>query len=211
MLLGGKADVHLGGDTDSVNSATRPGYTSGYHPADVVAGGGGIRAALRHRDFRLLLAGQAVSGTGDWLYNVALVVYVLDLTGSGTWVAATSLVRFLPYVLFGTFGGVIADRYDRRRVMVVADLARAGVMTGLTVVAASKGPAFAAVLLAGCSTVFSSAYLPAVRAATPTLVTEDDLAAANTLTSTVDNVALALGPAIGGSSWCSARRRRRSR
>ena len=52
--------------------------------------------------------------------------------------AATSLVRFLPYVLFGTFGGVIADRYDRRRVMIVADLARAGVMAVLTVVAASR-------------------------------------------------------------------------
>ena len=66
---------------------------------------GGMRGALRHRDFRLLLGGQAISATGDWLYNVSLVVYVLDQTGSGAWVAATSLVRFLPYVLFGTFGG----------------------------------------------------------------------------------------------------------
>lgn len=117
---------------------------------------GGIRGALAHRDFRLLLGGQAVSATGDWLYNVALVVYVLDQTGSGTWVAATSLVRFLPYVLFGTFGGVIADRYDRRRVMIVADVARAVVMTALTLVAGAegKGPALAAITLAGASTVF---------------------------------------------------------
>ena len=158
----------------------------------------GIRGALRHRDFRLLLGGQAISSTGDWLYNVSLVVYVLDQTGSGAWVAATSLVRFLPYVLFGTFGGVIADRYDRRRVMIVTDLARTGVMLALTLVAAADGPAIAAVALAGVSTVFSSAYLPAVRAATPTLVGEDDLAGANTLVSTIDNVALALGPAIGG-------------
>ncbi len=159
---------------------------------------GGMRGALGHRDFRLLLGGQAISSTGDWLYNVSLVVYVLDQTGSGAWVAATSLVRFLPYVLFGTFGGVIADRYDRRRVMIVTDLARTGVMLALTLVAAADGPAFVAVALAGVSTVFSSAYLPAVRAATPTLVGEDDLAGANTLVSTIDNVALALGPAIGG-------------
>jgi predicted MFS family arabinose efflux permease len=158
----------------------------------------GIRAALRHHDFRLLLGGQAISATGDWLYNVSLVVYVFDQTGSPAWVAATSLVRFVPYVLFGTFGGVIADRYDRRKVMIVADLARTGVMLALTAVAAADGPAIAAIALAGCSTVFSSAYLPSVRAATPTLVGEDDLAGANTLVSTVDNIALALGPAIGG-------------
>jgi hypothetical protein len=49
---------------------------------------GAIRAALGHRDFRLLLGGQAISNTGDWLYNVSLIVYVLDVTHSGTWVAA---------------------------------------------------------------------------------------------------------------------------
>lgn len=159
---------------------------------------GAIRAALAHRDFRLLLGGQALSNTGNWLYSVSLVVYVLEVTGSGTWVAATSIVRFLPIVLFGTFGGVIADRYDRRTVMIVGDLARAGVMTALTFVAAARGPAVVAIGLAGASNVFSSAYLPAVRAATPTLVGEDDLAAANTLVSTIESVALALGPAIGG-------------
>jgi predicted MFS family arabinose efflux permease len=159
---------------------------------------GGIRAALRIRDFRLLLGGQIVSGTGDWLYNIALVVFVLDATGSGAWVAAASLVRFLPYVLFGTFGGMIADRYDRKRVMILADLARAVVMTALTIVAATEGSPLAAIALAGLSTVFSTAHYPAVQASTPVVVGEDDLAAANTLVSTVDNVALALGPAIGG-------------
>jgi predicted MFS family arabinose efflux permease len=159
---------------------------------------GGIRGALGHRDFRLLLGGQAISNTGDWLYNVSLVVYVLDVTGSGAWVAATNLVRFLPYLLFGTFGGVIADRYDRKKVMIAADLARGIVMVGLTLVAASRGSAVAAIALATASTTFSSAYLPSIHAATPSLVGEDDLAAANTLTSTIENVALALGPAIGG-------------
>jgi predicted MFS family arabinose efflux permease len=159
---------------------------------------GGIRGALAHRDFRLLLGGQAISNTGDWLYNVALVVYVLEVTGSGAWVAATNVVRFLPYVLFGTLGGVIADRYDRKKVMIVADLARAGIMSGLTLVAASDGSAVWAIALATASTTFSSAYLPSIRAATPTLVGEDDLAAANTLTSTIENAALALGPAVGG-------------
>jgi predicted MFS family arabinose efflux permease len=159
---------------------------------------GAMRAALAHRDFRLLLGGQAISNTGDWLYNISLIVYVLHVTHSGAWVAAASLARLLPYTLFGTFGGVIADRYDRKKVMIGADLARAAIMAGLATVAAAQGAAIAVIALAAASTIFSSAYLPAARAATPSLVGEDDLAAANSLVSTIENVALGLGPAIGG-------------
>ena len=65
--------------------------------------------ALRHRDFRLLVAGMVISQTGDWLYNVALLIFVLDRTHSGAWVAAAGIVRLVPYVVFGTFGGVIAE------------------------------------------------------------------------------------------------------
>lgn len=52
--------------------------------------------SLRHRDFRLLLTSLAVSATGDWLYAVALIVYVLDRTGSSTWVAASTAACLLP-------------------------------------------------------------------------------------------------------------------
>ena len=159
---------------------------------------GRLREVLRHRDFRLLLSGYAISATGDWLYSVALIVYVFEITGSPGWVAITSIVRFAPVIVLGTFGGVIADRYDRKRVMIVADLARFVVMVILTVVAAARGPAWAAALCAAASVVFASAYQPSVSAVTPTLVGEEDLAAANTLSSVVENLALAVGPAIGG-------------
>ena len=159
---------------------------------------GKLRDVLRHRDFRLLLSGYAISATGDWLYSVALIVYVFEITGSPGWVAITSIVRFAPVIFLGTFGGVIADRYDRKRVMIVADLARFVVMVILTMVAAARGPAWAAALCAAASVVFASAYQPSVSAVTPTLVGEEDLAAANTLSSIVENLALAVGPAIGG-------------
>jgi MFS family permease len=159
---------------------------------------GAMRAALRHRDFRFLIAGQAVSGTGDWLYNVALIVYILSVTHSAAWVAAASIARLLPYSLFGTFGGDIADRYDRKKVMIAADVARGVVMAGLTVVAGVRGPAIAAMLLATASTIFSAAYSPCVSASTPLLVGEDDLTAANAIIAAVENVTLALGPMVGG-------------
>ena len=88
-------------------------------------GSGGFRDALRHRQFRLLLASYGVSWTGDWCYSVALTIWVVQRTGSGTWVAALLVIRILPYVLFGALGGVIADRLDRRRLMVGLDVARA--------------------------------------------------------------------------------------
>ena len=76
---------------------------------------------MRHRDYRFLVAASSISQTGDWLYNVALLVWVYDATGSAGWVAFVTVARLVPYVVVGPFGGVIADRYDRRTVLIVSD------------------------------------------------------------------------------------------
>jgi predicted MFS family arabinose efflux permease len=157
-----------------------------------------MRAPFRHRDFRLLAAGLAISQTGDWLYNVALLVLVLRSTGSATWVAAAGIVRLLPYVLFGTLGGVVADRYPRRQVMIVSDVLRSAVMVCLAVVDLTSGSAAFAIALAGLSTTFAVAYVPAEAASLQRIVDEDELAAANSVTSTITNACIALGPAVGG-------------
>ena len=158
----------------------------------------GMRAPLRHRDFRYLATGLAISQTGDWLYNVALLILVLNATGSATWVAAAGIVRLLPYVLFGSLGGVVADRYPRKTVMIVSDLARAVIMVGLGLVALTSAPPLLAIILAGASTTFAVAYGPSVSAGLPLLVDEDELSAANSITTTISSVCIALGPAVGG-------------
>jgi predicted MFS family arabinose efflux permease len=157
-----------------------------------------MRAPLRHRDFRYLATGLAISQTGDWLYNVALLILVLNATGSATWVAAAGIVRLLPFVLFGSLGGVIADRYPRKTVMIVSDLARALLMAGLGLVALSSAPPLIAIVLAGVSTTFAVAYGPATAAGLPLLVDEDELSAANSITTTISSVCIAVGPAVGG-------------
>jgi MFS family permease len=158
---------------------------------------GTFRAALTHRDFRRLFVASAISQTGDWLYNVALLVYVYDATRSTTWVAAVSALRLLPFVLFSPLGGLIADAWPRRTVLVIADLLRAGIMGVLALATAGdSGPAVVA-LLAFLSTTFSSVYMPAVVGLVPDVVGESDLAAANGLTSLVENLATLVGPAIG--------------
>ena len=159
---------------------------------------GVVRAAFASRDFRYLAASLTVSQVGDWLYGVALVVYVFDQTGSPAWVAASAILRLAPYVLFGAVGGAIADRYDRRAVMIATDLARAACMAGLAAVVLAEAPVWLALALAFASATAGTPARPAQGAITPALVPERDLAAANAVVSTLEHTALVLGPAIGG-------------
>lgn len=157
----------------------------------------GLRAALHHRDYRLLVAASSISQTGDWLYNVALLVWVYDATHSGTWVAVVTVARLVPYVVFGPLGGIVADTYDRRTVMIVSDLLRAALMILLAVFTDLHGPVALVAAIACISTAAGTAYRPAVVAMLPEMVGERDLAAANALESVVENLAVVVGPAIG--------------
>jgi len=162
------------------------------------ARGGTFRAALSHRDYRLLLGGLAVSDSGNWLYAAASIIYILDVTGSTALVALSGVVRLLPFVVFEPLGGAIADRYDRRKVMIASDLIRAGLMLVLTFVAMSESTSavYALIAITFVSNTVSTPYYPAVTAITPSIVPEDDLAAANALSGTIDNFAIAFGPAL---------------
>ena len=157
-----------------------------------------FRSALSHRDYRLLLSSLAVSETGSWLYAAATIIYILDATGSAAWVGVAAVVRLSPYVLFEPLGGAIADRYDRRKVMIAADLIRVGIMCVMAVIATSTSTAavIAVIALTFVNNTFTAPYFPAVTALTPSIVPERDLSAANALIGTVDNFALAFGPAL---------------
>lgn len=89
---------------------------------------GGTRPARSLRDYRLLLGAFVVSTAGDWLYKLALPLLVLRLTSSALQTAVVYTLEYLPYLLFALIGGVLADRYDRRRLLVGADLAAASVV-----------------------------------------------------------------------------------
>jgi MFS family permease len=157
----------------------------------------GYRHALAQRDLRLLFAGLVTSATGSWAYNVALLGFVYARTHSLTWVGAAGLVRFVPSLIFSTYGGVIAERTERVRLMVSADLLCAFWQAALAVVAAESGPVALSLVLAGLTSVTNVVYNPAVAATIPTVVNEDDLVAANALNGTIDNLVVIAGPAVG--------------
>jgi MFS family permease len=159
---------------------------------------GTIRAALRYPDFRWLVSGLAVSQIGDWLYNLALVVLVYDRTHSALWAGVTTGARVVPVVVLGPLGGVLADRFDRRRIMVACDLARVGLMVLLAAVAAFRLPVVLAPVIAAAATAAAAPYLPCVAALTPRVVQDADLPGANAARSAVTGAGIVLGPALGG-------------
>lgn len=159
---------------------------------------GTIRAALRYPAFRYLLSALAVSQVGDWLYNLALVVLVYDRTHSALWAGATTAAWVVPVVVLGPLGGVLADRFDRRRVMIACDLARMGLMFVLAAVAAAGLPIVLAPMIAAAATTAAAPYMPCVAAVTPGLVDDADLPGANAVRSATGGASIILGPALGG-------------
>ncbi len=162
------------------------------------AGGPGLLAGLRHRDFRYFMAAFTTSSTGTWAYNVALAVWLLQETGSAGWVAASTVCRFVPALLFSAYAGVVAERFERVRLMVTLDLLLCGVMVAMAVEMFLGAPPELVVLTAAVSSTLGMAYEPASVAMTPELVDERTLGSANALRNTVDNVCVVAGPGLGG-------------
>src|SRR4051812_2712739 len=153
--------------------------------------------ALRRRNLRRLFAGLVVSQAGDWLYNLALLAFVYERTGSTTWVGVTTAARILPEVVLGPIGGVLADRHDRRVVMVCADVLRAVSMAALALLALTGGPVVLAPVLAALCTAAGAAYPQCVVAVLPRLVDEADLPAANAARVGITGLCVVAGPLIG--------------
>jgi len=145
-------------------------------------------------EFRWLFLATLGSSLGTLLATVALVIDIKDRTNSGPWVGALMFVEFLPAVAVGLFFGPYLDRLPRRGVMVVSDLVRCGVFCTLPF-AGSAGTIVALAAIAGFTTGF---FRPAVYAGLPNLVSEGDLARANSLIQTSENVSWTLAPVLGG-------------
>jgi MFS family permease len=156
-----------------------------------------MHIARRYPRFGRLLAALAASQLGDWLYNLALLAYVQERTHSTVWLGATTAARIGPMVVGGPIGGLIADRFDRRRLMFASDVIRAGIMGALVLVVLAGLPVALVPILAAAATLAGIAYPPSVAAVTPRLVDGDDLAAANGARGTIAPACVALGPALG--------------
>jgi len=155
------------------------------------------RDVLAIPDARALIGASAASQIGNWLYNAALLGYVYSATHSAGWVGAATVCRLLPYVLLGSFGGAIADRYRRRTVLLAGNALRMLLMAAIAVTVASAGPVVLVIALTALASAAGCAEKPATMALLPRLVGEVRLGPANALLHTVQDLGVVIGPAIG--------------
>ena len=156
--------------------------------------------SLRNRNYRLFATGQVVSNSGTWMQRVAQDWLILNLThGSGTALGITTGLQFLPLLLFGLYGGVLADRFPKRRVLMITQ-AVMGALALLLGVLALTGTAqvwhvYALAFLLGVATVVDN---PTRQTFAVEMVGPNDLSNAIALNSAIFNTARIVGPAIAG-------------
>jgi MFS family permease len=153
---------------------------------------------LRHnRDYRFLWLGSLVSQLGDWFNLIASASLVAQLTGTGTAISYLFLARFLPLFLFSPLAGVLADRFDRRHVMVASDLLRAATVTGFLLVQRPE-QIWLLYLLTTFQFAMSAVFTPARSAVLANVVRPKELVPANALDSLTWSTMLAFGALLGG-------------
>ncbi|MEO6577413.1 MAG: MFS transporter [Candidatus Limnocylindria bacterium] len=145
-----------------------------------------------------LLAGEFISGIGDWLYLVAVLVVVYSESNSPVLLGVVGAARILPYILLSVPAGIVADRFDRRMVLLVTDVARGILMLVLVAAVVLDAPTLLIIAVSILAACFSTFFGPAIASLLPTLVDESDLGPANSAWATLDNVAFIVGPALAG-------------
>ena len=161
---------------------------------------GTVRAALAHRDFRRMWTGSFASNIGTWMQTLVLGAFAYNLTGSSTFVGLLTFAQLGPLLALSLFGGLIADKLDRRKLLICLQLEQALFSLVLAAVVSwvavpSQLALFGCVLAIGIGNALN---MPVWSAVLPSLVGRQDLPGAISLNSTQVNLSRVIGPAIAG-------------
>ncbi|MFQ5583220.1 MAG: MFS transporter [Calditrichia bacterium] len=158
-----------------------------------------FRRIFINRNLFFLWAGQVVSQTGDSIYEIGLLWIMLELTGSNAATGLVAMAGYLPTLLFGLYAGALADRFNRRRLMMFADMVRVAMVFLIPLLYFTGGLTG---LLLGIFTfliaIFNSLFLPARDSLVPRITGGQQLRQANSLIQTSWQFSLLLGPALAG-------------
>jgi MFS family permease len=153
----------------------------------------------RHRNYRLFFIGQLVSVCGTWMQNIALAWLVIELTTSPLAVGVLAFFRFVPFTVFGLFAGVVADRFDNRRLVMATQSVSMALSAVLAVLAltgsATLWLAYVLAVLTGTALVFDA---PGRHALTFQMVGREELPNAVALNASLMNASRVVGPALAG-------------
>ena len=156
-----------------------------------------ISLVRRNRNFRYLWFGQIVSLLGDWFNLIASASLVAALTQSGVAIGGLFVVRMLAPFVISPFAGVAADRYNRKRLLILTDLGRAVTLVGFLLVREPE-QVWLLYALTAVQLALSGIFFPTRNAILPDIVSPRGLGVANALTSATWSVMLAVGAALGG-------------
>ena len=181
-------DFHLHRPTDStkLREQRRPGFKDTF-------------SALRVRNFRLLVSGLLVSSTGGWIQRIAQDWLVLTLTGSATAVGITTALQFLPTLVLGLYGGVIADRFPKRKILLVTQITM-GTCAGILALTAFTGSVqvwhvYTMAFVLGLATAVDN---PTRQSFVTELVPRETVRNAISMVSSTFQLGSLIGPALGG-------------
>ena len=156
-----------------------------------------LRLIRTNANFRRLWLAQLVSEIGDWFYSLAIYDLLLETTHSGKAVSYAIIIQTLPWFFMTPLAGHLVDRFSRRLLMILADIARGFVVLGLLRARSISDVGLVYALL-GLEVIFSSFFEPARNAILPNLVAAEETLPANALSSATWSFALASGAALGG-------------
>jgi predicted MFS family arabinose efflux permease len=156
-------------------------------------------ALARNRDFRIFMSAETVAAIGDAVIVTALPLIVLDLTGSGLALGILGALQVLPDLIVGVFAGVVADRADRRRLMIGANLGRAALASLIPISIATNGPTLLIVMLVAAPiSTLRTFFLASHAAAIAAIAGRDRLASATSVNEVLYSMGFVIGPAIAG-------------
>ena len=184
---------------ESVEPSEAPEPTPTPEIPAIPAARNGLFRSLRNRNYRLFAAGQVVSNTGTWMQRIAQDWLVLTITHSGTALGIVTALQFLPILLFSVWGGVLADRFPKRTMLMITQSSMgvlAAILGVLTVTGhISEWQIYAFALLLGTVT---AADTPARQSFVVEMVGQEDLQNAVSLNSANFNLGRVVGPAVAG-------------
>src|SRR3954447_5666791 len=168
--------------------------------------------SLSHRNFRLFFTGQLISQVGNWLTMITQTLLVLHLTDSGVAVGVLAACQFLPVLLFGPWTGLVADRSDKRRLLLIVQVFAMAQSCTLAALAFTGDPPVLAIYVVALAGGFATAFdNPARRAFVVEMVSEERVQNAVSLNSALMTSSRIFGPALAGLlvstvgyGWCFA-------
>lgn len=157
-----------------------------------------LKQKLFSKDFTLVVIGQIISLFGNAMIRFALPLYLLNLTGSSTLYGTVTACAFIPAILLSPIGGIVADRVNKKNIMVTLDFFTAAIIIAFSLLMNEVNLIVLVTITLMLLYGIAGAYQPSVQASIPVLISQDNFMAANSVINTISSFASLIGPVLGG-------------